>query len=81
MDELTVRRLKVVDASGAVRLILTGKPVPEGTIAGLKVSHPGDPRQAAGLLFYNDQGNEQGGLAYSGTAGAQTGSLSFDAWQ
>jgi len=67
MDELTVRRLKVVDASGAGRLLLTGKPIPEGMIAGLKLPNPGGPRQSAGLLFYNDDGDEQGGLTYNGT--------------
>ena len=81
MDELTVRRLKVVDASGAARLLLTGKPIPEGMIAGLKLPNPGGPRQSAGLLLYNEHGDEQGGLTYNGHAGAQSESLTFDAWQ
>jgi hypothetical protein len=81
MDELTVRRLRVVDASGAVRLILTGKPLPEAPIDGKIVKNPRGPRQDAGLLFYNDRGDEQGGLVYSGTAGDQGQGLTFDAWR
>ena len=80
-DELTVRRLRVVDASGATRLILTGKPIPEGTIAGKLLPRPGGPRQDAGMIFYNDNGDEQGGLTYSGRDGEQGAALTFDAWQ
>ena len=81
VDELTVRRLKVVDASGAVRLLLTGKPIPDAMMARMKVPNPAGPRQSAGLIFFNDRGDEQGGLTYDGAAGSQTESLTFDAWQ
>jgi hypothetical protein len=81
LDELTVRRLKVVDASGALRLLLTGKPLREGTIEGRIPPRPGGPRQAAGLLFYNDRGDEQGGLIYTGAGGEQAQGLTFDAWR
>lgn len=81
VDELTVRRLKIVDASGTVRLLLTGKPLPEGRIDGKVLSSTAAPRQAAGLLFYNDRGDEQGGLIYSGYHGEQGGVLTFDAWR
>jgi hypothetical protein len=80
-DELTVRRLRVVDASGATRLILTGKPIPEGTIAGKLMPRPGGPRQDAGMIFYNDNGDEQGGLTHWGHDGEQGATLTFDAWQ
>ena len=80
-DEITVRRLRVVDASGATRLILTGKPIPEGTIAGKKLARTSGPRDDAGIMFYNDNGDEQGGLTYSGRNGEQGGALTFDAWQ
>lgn len=80
-DELTVRRLKIVDASGAVRLLLTGKPIPEAKIAGTTLPNPHGQRQTAGLIFFNDHGDEQGGLTYAGDAGSQFGALTFDAWQ
>jgi hypothetical protein len=80
-DEITVRRLRVVDASGATRLILTGKPIPEGTIDGKPIPRIGAPRDNAGMIFYNDNGDEQGGLTYSGAKGEQGASLTFDAWR
>jgi hypothetical protein len=80
-EEITVRRLRVVDASGATRLVLTGKPIPEGTIAGKTIPRIGAPRDNAGMIFYNDNGDEQGGLTYSGINGEQGAALTFDAWQ
>jgi hypothetical protein len=80
-DEITVRRLRVVDASGATRLILTGKPVPEGTVDGKRIPRIGAPRDTAGMIFYNDNGDEQGGLTYAGGKGEQGASLTFDAWR
>lgn len=80
-DEITVRRLRVVDASGATRLILTGKPIPEGTIDGKLMPRIGPPRDNAGMIFYNDNGDEQGGLTYSGAKGEQGMALTFDAWR
>ena len=79
-DELTVRRLRVVDASGATRLILTGKPIPEGTIGGKQLPRTSGPRDDAGMIFYNDNGDEQGGITYGGRNGDQGAALTFDAW-
>lgn len=79
-DEIVVKRVRVVDASGKTRLLLSGKPMPEGTIEGRVMPHIAGPRQDAGLMFYNDEGDEQGGLTYSGTAGEQGEALTFDAW-
>ena len=79
-DELTVRRLRVVDASGATRLLLSGKPVPPGTIDGKHLPSERSGFDGAGLMFYNDQGDEQGGLTYSGRNGQQGEALTFDAW-
>ncbi len=79
-NEIVVKRMRVIDASGQTRLLLTGKPLPEGTIDGRTIPRVGGPRETAGLLFYNDRGEEQGGLTYSGTGGEQAEALTFDAW-
>ncbi|HEX3466202.1 MAG TPA: hypothetical protein VHS78_19285 [Candidatus Elarobacter sp.] len=79
-DEIVVKRVRVIDASGKTRLLLSGKPMPEGTIEGRVMPHIFGLRQDAGLMFYNDQGDEQGGLTYSGTAGEQYEGMTFDAW-
>jgi hypothetical protein len=66
IDELTVQRLNVVDASGTLRLVLSNKDrMHPGVIDGITINRP---RPVAGLIFFNDEGDEVGGLAYSGEA-------------
>ncbi|HTD38435.1 MAG TPA: hypothetical protein VK669_13045 [Candidatus Limnocylindrales bacterium] len=79
-DEIVAKRVRVVDASGKTRLLLSGKPMTETIIEGRVLPRIGGPRQDAGLMFYNDQGDEQGGLTYGGTGGEQGEALTFDAW-
>jgi len=78
LEELTVKRLRIVDASGVVRLSISGKPLPDAILEGKVVQGP--PRDRAGLMFYNEHGDEQGGLSFQGSDGEQGGNLSFDAW-
>ena len=64
MDELTVQRLNVVDANGTLRLVLAGKDrMHPGIIDGKVIDRP---RPVAGLLFFNDEGDEVGGLTITG---------------
>lgn len=64
IDELTVQRLNVVDANGTLRLVLSNKDrMHPGVMDGVTINRP---RPVAGLLFFNDEGDEVGGLAYSG---------------
>jgi len=73
LDELTVRRLNVVDSLGRTRVILAG-------------GFPPRRAQLAGLLFINEEGVEAGGLGYSGRRDAngevQAGAiLTFDQYR
>jgi hypothetical protein len=64
MDELTVQRLNIVDANGTLRLVLAGKDrMHPGIIDGKVIERP---RPVAGLLFFNDDGDEVGGLTITG---------------
>jgi hypothetical protein len=80
IDELTVQRINVVDANGTLRLVIANKDrMHPGVMDGVTINRP---RPVAGLIFFNDEGDEVGGLAYSGQerdgqrrAGAQ---LAFD---
>jgi hypothetical protein len=64
IDELTVQRINVVDANGTLRLVLSNKDrMHPGVMDGVTINCP---RPIAGLLFFNDEGDEVGGLAYSG---------------
>lgn len=64
IDELTVQRINVVDADGTLRMVISNKDrMHPGVMDGITINRP---RPVAGLLFFNDEGDEVGGLAYSG---------------
>jgi len=63
-DEITVGRLNVVDADGTLRLVLSNKDrMHPGVMDGVVIDRP---RPVAGLLFFNDEGDEVGGLTFTG---------------
>jgi hypothetical protein len=63
-DEITVQRMNVVDANGTLRLVISNKDrMHPGVLDGVTIERP---RPVAGLIFFNDEGDEVGGLAYSG---------------
>ena len=65
IDELTVQRLNVVDANGTLRFVLSNKDrMHPGAMDGVTINRP---RPVAGMLFFNDEGDEVGGLTYTGT--------------
>ncbi len=65
IDELTVQRLNVVDANGTLRFVLANKDrMHPGVMDGVTIDRP---RPVAGMLFFNDEGDEVGGLTYTGT--------------
>lgn len=68
IDELTVQRLNVVDANGTLRLVLSSKDrMHPGVLDGVTINRP---RPVAGMLFFNDEGDEVGGLTFTGTDAA-----------
>ena len=82
-DEINVHRINVVEPDGTIRMVLTDKQrAPGAYIKGKEYPH--EDRKAAGLLFFDDEGTENGGLIYGlsyDTTGHVSGSnvhLSFD---
>ena len=64
MGEITAERINIVDADGTLRLVISNKDrMHPGVIGGKVVQRP---RPYAGLLFFNDQGDEAGGLTLTG---------------
>jgi hypothetical protein len=64
MEELTLQRLNVVDASGTLRMVIANKDrMHPGVIDGKTIDRP---RPVAGMIFFNDEGDEVGGLTYTG---------------
>lgn len=63
-DEITVGRMNVVDADGKLRLVISNKDRQHpGMMDGKMIVRP---RPVAGLLFFNEEGDEVGGLTFSG---------------
>lgn len=82
-DEITVQRIKVVEPDGTLRMVISNKAKLPGVILHGKEEQQED-RPYAGMLFYNNEGSENGGLIFGGHKNAQGevvesgGSLSFD---
>ena len=63
-EEITVQRLNVVDANGTLRLVASNKDrMHPGVLDGVTINRP---RPVAGLIFFNDEGDEVGGLTITG---------------
>jgi hypothetical protein len=62
-DEITVHRINIVEPDGTIRMVLTNKDAAPGVyIKNKEYAH--DTRHSAGLLFFDDEGTEDGGLIY-----------------
>lgn len=83
-EEINVQRINVHEPDGTLRMTLSGRErLPGLLIRGKEV--PSRPRDLAGILFFNDEGSETGGLIFSGKERdgrpASTGSLTFDRYE
>jgi hypothetical protein len=84
--EITVQRINVVEPDGTLRLVISDKAMFPGIfIKNKEHPHPNN-RKTAGMLFFNDEGTENGGLTFGGEKdknGKPTsqGHLSFDAYE
>src|SRR5262249_61339249 len=80
LGEITVERINVVDGSGTLRLVIANRDrMHPGVLDGKTINRQ---RPVAGLIFFNDEGDEVGGLTYAGTVanGQRTasGTMTFD---
>ncbi|MCP3736398.1 hypothetical protein M9979_16145 [Sphingomonas sp. RP10(2022)] len=85
IDTLDVRRINLRERDGTLRMVIAARDrFPGLVIRGREQPHPGRA-DAAGMLFYNDEGTENGGLIFGGrrTDGRATGfgHLSFDQYE
>ena len=66
-DEISVHRLNVTESDGTLRMVISNKErLPPVIIKGKERPDMGEARPQAGLIFYNDEGTENGGLIFSG---------------
>jgi hypothetical protein len=81
-DEITVHRINVIEPDGKVRLVISNRARLPGVMVSGKEGKPNRPY--AGLIFYNDEQTENGGLIFAGHRNANGDvessgvSLSFD---
>jgi len=69
VDELTTKRLNVVEKDGTLRFVLANRDrFPGPTLGGIEHSKEVRemPLPVAGMIFYNDQGDEMGGIVWGG---------------
>jgi hypothetical protein len=82
-DEIQVHRIDVVEPDGTLRMVISDLDRLPGVIVKGKES-PKVDRPGAGMLFYNNEGTENGGLVFGGHRNEKGevvdsgGSLSFD---
>jgi hypothetical protein len=67
--EIDVERINVVEPDGKLRMVLSNRPRSIGPIyKGEPFGYPGGGRP--GIIFFNDEGTENGGLTFAGRRGA-----------
>src|SRR6202451_3080049 len=82
--EIDVQRINVCEPDGTLRMTISNSSTAPGLIFKGK-EHQFPNRQAAGILFFNDEGTENGGLLFGGAKKGQNvssgGHLSFDQYE
>src|SRR5260370_34431586 len=64
-EEITVQRVNIIEPDGTLRMVISDKALFPGIF--LKgQEHPHPNRKTAGMLFFNDEGTENGGLTFGG---------------
>ena len=82
-NQLTVRRINIVEPDGTLRMTISSKADYPGSYFQSKEVKRPDRNDSAGMLFLADDGTENGGLIFSGSRDKEgtvhsAGHLSFD---
>ncbi len=84
-DTLDVHRINLVENDGTLRMVIANKAhFPGAIFKGKEYPHPN--RDTAGMIFFNDEGTENGGLIFGGKTDkdgkvSSFGHLSFDQYE
>ena len=83
-DSIEVGRIDIREPDGTLRLVISNAAQAPGIIVRNKeIPHP--DRKSAGLIFFNDEGTENGGLIFGGRSidgkATSVGSLTFDRYE
>lgn len=75
-EEIAVKRINIVDEKGTNRIVISNQErIPNPIIAGKEYKRRIAP---AGLIFYDEKGDEVGGLAFSSTEDSGLRALALD---
>ena len=67
--EIDAERINIREANGKLRLAIANTDrMPGGTVAGVDLKYRDGKRGGAGMIFFNDEGDEDGGLTWEGKA-------------
>ena len=83
-DEIDVERINVVEADGRLRMVISNRERSPGVVERGESLTAGGHR--TGMIFYNDEGTENGGLTFNGRFAEDghveaVGSLTFDQYE
>jgi hypothetical protein len=79
-EEIDVERINIVERDGKLRMVISNKERQHpGIVNGKTIEREGGKRGTPGLLFFNEKGDEAGGMVISDSGGnTQYVSLTFD---
>jgi hypothetical protein len=85
MDTIDVHRINLREKDGTLRMVIANSDEMPGLyLKGKEYPHPA--RRGAGILFFNDEGTENGGFGFGGARGADGkvdsgGQIAFDQYE
>ena len=83
-DEIDVQRINIIEPNGTIRMVLSNAARSQGPLyKGKPFLYTGTERPRTGIIFFNEEGTENGGLIFGGrqlgdTGYSSLGHLSFD---
>ena len=86
VEEINVQRINIREPDGTLRMVLSNSARTPGIFfRNVEKPHPSG-RRSAGMLFFNDEGTENGGLSFGGRRApdgsvSSGGHLSFDQYE
>ncbi|HTW36316.1 MAG TPA: hypothetical protein VMD53_16970 [Rhizomicrobium sp.] len=84
-DEIDVHRINVVEPDGTLRMTISNRAQFPGMIVKGKELPHASRNDVAGMIFFNDEGTENGGLVFGGRSAnghvSSGGHLSFDQYE
>jgi hypothetical protein len=84
VDEIDVQRINIIEPNGTLRMVLSNAARSQGPLyKGKPFLYTGTERPRTGIIFFNEEGTETGGLIFGGrqlgdTGYTALGHLSFD---